>query len=89
MLNLSLKSGILLHPCSLVQYAIPKILKEVPESHFVDFRAKIKDTSDYAFEKLQGIRGIKPTRAVAAMYMMVGLDLKEFKGFEDSTSFAI
>jgi len=89
LVNLSLQSAILLHPCSLVQYALPKILKEVPDSYFAEFRAKIKDTSSYAFEKLQGIRAIKPTKANAAMYMMVAFDVNEFKDIKDTEDFAI
>lgn len=50
--HLSKHSMIQLHPCSLVQFALPKILKDVPEQHFIDFKAKIKETSEFAFKRL-------------------------------------
>jgi tyrosine aminotransferase len=72
--NLGKHSMILLHPNSLVQHALPKILGEVPESFFTDLKSKLKTASDAAFARLQGIRGIKAIKSSAAMYMMVGID---------------
>jgi len=43
-------SMIWLHPCSLVQQALVKILKEVPDSYFEETKSKLKQASDKAFE---------------------------------------
>ena len=50
-------------------------------------KSKLQATSRHAFEKLRGIKGIKPIRANAAMYMMVKLDLKVFKDIDDDVEF--
>jgi len=54
----------------------------------VDLKLKLKTTSNFAFEQLQGIRGITPVKPRAAMYMMVGIEIAEFKDIEDDLDFA-
>jgi tyrosine aminotransferase len=66
---------ILLHPSSLVQHALPKILGDVPESFFTELKFKLKTSADAAFERLSNIKGIKPIKSSAAMYMMVGIEI--------------
>jgi len=58
--NLNKHSMILLHPNSLVQSALPRILAEVPESHFEDLKNKLRVSSETAYERLKSIRGITP-----------------------------
>lgn len=50
--NLHKQAMIQLHPCSLVQLALPRILKEIGDDHFINMKLKLKATSDYAYEKL-------------------------------------
>lgn len=78
---------ILLHPNSLVQYALPKILGTVPESFFTELKLKLKTAADAAYERLLNIRGIKPIKTSAAMYMMVGIETSEFKDINDDIDF--
>ena len=78
---------ILLHPNSLVQYALPKILGTVPDSFFEGLKLKLKTAADAAYERLLKIRGIKPIKTSAAMYMMVGIHLEEFKDITDDIDF--
>lgn len=85
--NLGKHSMILLHPNSLVQHALPKILGEVPESFFTDLKGKLKEASMTAFARLQNIRGIKPIKSSAAMYMMVQIEPSEFKDINDDLDF--
>ena len=61
-----------MHPATIITYALPKILSDTPASFFVNLKAKLRETSNLAYEKLSGIRGIKPVKAKAAMYMMIG-----------------
>jgi hypothetical protein len=35
-----------------MQFALPKIFKEIPDSYFNDFNVKLKGNADYLFEKL-------------------------------------
>lgn len=85
--NLHKHAMIQLHPTSLVQAALPKILKGVTDADLSSMKSKLQATSRHAFNKLSGIRGIKPIRANAAMYMMVNLDLSEFKDIASDVEF--
>ncbi len=80
-------SMILLHPNSLVQHALPKILGTVPDSFFTDLKLKLKTAADAAYERLLNIKGIKPIKTSAAMYMMVGIEIDEFKDISDDIDF--
>ena len=70
-----------------MQAALPRILKEVTDADLSIMRGKLQDTSRYAFEKLSGIRGITPLRANAAMYMMVRIEISEFRDIKDDVEF--
>lgn len=85
--NLGKHCMILLHPNSLVQYALPKILGTVPDSFFTELKLKLKTASNTAFVRLSNIRGIKPIKSSAAMYMMVGIEPSEFKDIVDDIDF--
>jgi len=52
-----------LHINSLVQAALPKILSEVGEDYFDGLRDKLKASAEVAYDRLKGIRGIKPIRS--------------------------
>lgn len=78
---------ILLHPNSLVQYALPIILETVPDSFFDDLKLKLKTSADVAYERLSKIKGIKPVKTSAAMYMMVGFEIDAFKDIVDDIDF--
>jgi tyrosine aminotransferase len=85
--NLHKHAMIQLHPNSLIQAALPRILKEVTDADLSSMKSKLQGTSRHAFEKLNGIRGLKPIRANAAMYMMVNIDLSEFRDIKNDVDF--
>jgi len=85
--RLNMHSAIQLHPNSLVQQALPRILKEVPDSHFETMKAKLSASSQQAFEVVSRIRGVTPIRSSAAMYMMVRIDFAEFSDITDDVDF--
>jgi tyrosine aminotransferase len=78
---------ILLHPNSLVQHALPKILETVPQSFFDSLKMKLKTAADAAFVRLSTIKGIRPIKTSAAMYMMVGIEPEAFKDIVDDIDF--
>lgn len=78
--NLHKHAMILLHPNSLIQQALPKILREVGDDHFTFLKTKFKEAADLAYEKISAIKGLIPVKASAAMYMIVRIDLEEFEG---------
>ena len=67
--------------------ALPRILEEVPQSHFEGLSAKLKASSDVAFERLSAIKGITPIKSSAAMYMMVRIDKELLKDLADDIDF--
>ncbi len=69
--------------------ALPKILNETPQSYYEEYNAKLAEGSNYIYEKIKNIRGIKPIKATAAMYMMIGIDFGEMKGIEDDLDFCL
>ena len=46
-----------LHPSSIVQSALVKMLRDVPQSYFDETKAKLKQAADFSFDSLSGIRG--------------------------------
>lgn len=78
---------ILLHPNSLVQQALPRILKEVGDEYFNFLKMKFKEASELAFEKISKIQGLLPVKATAAMYMLVRIDMDKFECIQDDVDF--
>jgi tyrosine aminotransferase len=72
-----------------VQQAVPKILRDYPESASIEFCQKIEKTANYLYNALLGIRGIEPIKVNAAMYMMVRIELSEFKDIVDDADFVM
>lgn len=87
LVNLNKHSMILLHPNGLAQAALPRILDEVPQSHFEGMKDKLRAASEAAFGRLSTIKGVKPIKASAAMYMMCQIDVEAFKDIEDDIDF--
>jgi tyrosine aminotransferase len=85
--NMGKHSMIQLHPASIVQAALPKILNEVPQAHFDDLKSKLKMASEAAFKRLSGIKGIEPIKSSAAMYMMIKFEPSAFKDIKDDIDF--
>lgn len=85
--RMGMHAMIQLHPNSLVQHALPRILKEVPDSHFENMKQKLAASSQTAFSRLSSIRGVTPIRSSAAMYMMVRIDVEEFEDIENDIEF--
>ncbi|CDW80599.1 tyrosine aminotransferase [Stylonychia lemnae] len=85
--NLHKHAMIQLHPNSLVQQALPRILGEVGEDHFTTLKNKLKEAAECAFNRLSQIRGLQPIKPSAAMYMMIKISLDEFCDIEDDVDF--
>ena len=85
--NFGKHSMIQLHPASIVQAALPTILKQVPDEYFEGLKEKLALSSQTAFTRISEIRGISPIRSSAAMYMMVKIDIAQFKDITDDIDF--
>ncbi len=47
----------------------------MPEAFFDGFKRKLRESSEFAFEKLSDINGLTPIKAKGAIYMMIKIDL--------------
>jgi len=63
---------------TVVQGALPSILKETPQSFYNDTLDIIETNAQIAFEKLSQVPGLRPVMPSGAMYMMVGIDHQGF-----------
>lgn len=67
---------------TIVQGALPIILKETPQNFFDDTIKTIQANAKVAYEHLSKIPGLKPIMPQGAMYMMVGMDKELFPAFD-------
>jgi len=72
---------------TLVQGALPTILKNTPKSFFDHTIAVIKKNADLAFRKLRNVPGLMPVMPQGAMYMMVKVDMTRFPGISSDLQF--
>jgi len=72
---------------TLVQGALPTILKATPQSFFDNTIREVKRNADTAFRKLQRVPGLMPVMPQAAMYMMVRVDMNRFPHFKSDLDF--
>ena len=63
---------------TIVQGALPSILKDTPQSFFDQTLDVIEANAKLAFEKLSQVPGLRPVMPSGAMYMMVGIDQPGF-----------
>jgi tyrosine aminotransferase len=68
---------------TLVQGALPQILKSTPASFFASTIDVIRSNAELAFTRLSAVPGLRPVMPSGAMYMMVGLERRNFPGFAD------
>merc|ERR1712123_567473 len=72
---------------TLVQGALPTILKSTPKSFFDNTISVIKKNADLAFKKLRGVPGLMPVMPQGAMYMMVRVDMSRFPTISNDLQF--
>ena len=63
---------------TVVQGALPSILKDTPKSFYDDTLDTIEANAKIAFEKLSQVPGLRPVMPSGAMYMMVRIDQSGF-----------
>ena len=61
-------------PCSLIQGALPKILKETPDSYFQNITSVLRENAEICMKTFEKIPCLKPLRPQGAMYLMVKVD---------------
>uniref|UniRef100_A0A1L8E2B5 Tyrosine aminotransferase n=1 Tax=Nyssomyia neivai TaxID=330878 RepID=A0A1L8E2B5_9DIPT len=79
--------GIPLCANTLIQGALPAMLKNTPQSFYDEVNEKLYKIATVAFENLSQIEGLKPVMPEGALYMMVGIDLPSFPKFKTGLEF--
>ncbi|XP_078050602.1 tyrosine aminotransferase isoform X2 [Augochlora pura] len=72
---------------TLIQGALPAILKNTPQSFYDDIIHILHDHSKLAYDCIVKIPGLKPIMPTGAMYMMVYIDLPSFPEFNSDLEF--
>ena len=66
---------------TIVQGALPAILKDTPASFFESTLDFIRSNAELAYKMLSTVPGLKPVMPSGAMYMMIGIDRRRFPDF--------
>lgn len=79
--------GRILGSNSIVQGALPDMLKKTPKSFFDSVINVLYTNARLAFRILRKAPGLNPIMPDGAMYMMVGIDIEHFPAFKSDTHF--
>ncbi|XP_075992447.1 tyrosine aminotransferase-like [Anticarsia gemmatalis] len=77
----------ILGPNTLVQKALPRILKETPQSFFKETMCFIESQAKLACRELHKAPGLHPIMPQGSMYMMVEIKMSMFPKFADELQF--
>ncbi|CAG8719910.1 18003_t:CDS:2 [Dentiscutata erythropus] len=80
-------SNIILGANSLVQYSIPDIIFNTPDEFYQDTNNQLERNASISANILSKIRGLHVIVPQGAMYMMVGINVEEFKDIKDDLEF--
>ncbi|KAJ9589877.1 hypothetical protein L9F63_016995, partial [Diploptera punctata] len=72
---------------TLVQGALPGILKNTPDKFFEDTVQTLQCHAKIAYDNLEKVKGLKPIMPRGAMYIMVGIDMAHFPEFQTELQF--
>ncbi|VDM79587.1 unnamed protein product [Strongylus vulgaris] len=61
-------------PCSIIQGALPKILRDTPNEYFEHNRRIISRNAGIVNKSLKGVKGVHCLKPHGAMYMMISVD---------------
>ncbi|CAH2066998.1 unnamed protein product, partial [Iphiclides podalirius] len=80
-------SSRILGPSTLIQRALPAILRYTPQSFFDDVVLFIESQAKLAYEELRRAPGLRPIMPQGAMYMMVEIKISLFPEFKNELQF--
>ncbi|XP_013168404.1 PREDICTED: tyrosine aminotransferase [Papilio xuthus] len=77
----------ILGPSTLIQRALPAILKYTPQSFFDEVILFIENQAKMAYEELLRAPGLRPIMPQGAMYMMIEIKISHFPEFKNELQF--
>ncbi|GJQ15791.1 hypothetical protein GpartN1_g7582.t1 [Galdieria partita] len=72
---------------SLIQAALPKIIKNVPHSWHLSVLRNLHLQANYSYERLSHMMGLEPIMPQGSMYIMVGIQVTKFRDIESDIDF--
>ncbi|CRK96860.1 CLUMA_CG009926, isoform A [Clunio marinus] len=72
---------------SLVQGALPAILKNTPQKFYDELVETLQNHANIAYQMLKEIPGLVPIMPSGAMYMMVGIEIDRFPAYNNELDF--
>ncbi|KAJ6638585.1 Tyrosine aminotransferase, partial [Pseudolycoriella hygida] len=72
---------------SLIQGALPSILRNTPQSFFDNLINVLYKNAQTAFQLIRKIPGLRPIMPEGAMYMMIGIDVDRFPEYSNELNF--
>jgi len=81
-------SQLILGPNTLIQSVIQEALLNTPPSYLQNLNSILSNNANMLVQKLSKIPGLKVISPGGAMYMMVGIELDQFKDFKNDIEFA-
>lgn len=80
-------SQLLLGANTVAQAAVPAILGKTPDAFYKTTLANLKRSAELCFTELSKVPGLTPVKAGGAMYLMVAINVDEFKDIVDDRDF--
>lgn len=81
-------SQTILGATSFVQAVVPFLLTKTPESYYKDSLRILQENAEAFVDAMVGVEGLSIVVPKAAMYCMVGIDMKRFPDFPSDVEFA-
>lgn len=81
-------STLIVGPNSLIQAALDNILNGTEASYRLELNRTLEQNAMAAFDIFSKCKGLKPTTPQGAMYMMIGVDVDQFKDINNGIEFA-
>ncbi|XP_013777110.1 tyrosine aminotransferase-like [Limulus polyphemus] len=74
-------------PCTLIQGALPTILKETSQQFYNETIECVRRNAEKSYTILSKVPGLNPIMPAGAMYMIVGIDMDRFGEFKSDLEF--
>lgn len=75
-------------PCTVIQAAIPKLFKQIPDSYLTDLNKRLEANARTLETGLSQVPGLEVISPQGAMYVMVKINLNEFKDITNDADFS-
>lgn len=79
---------VVLGASTVVQNAIPEILEKLDNEYYSKLNNRLEAQAKAVLAACEGIKGLTPVKPQGAMYVMIGIDVNQFKDIANDRDFA-